>query len=235
MPALTHPATRPSAVPDDGATGAARALAVLNVPDAVLSASALKDRREHERARQRAKKAGDRAKGRKGHAYAHGHADIPHVKAEREKRGGSGGSMGGGGLVPGADAEWDAARAAPDDVDLVRAQIAFGVFGAAWAQKEVREVRLADLVRPAKKAHRKQGCGACCFLGSLIAPAAADDGRFDADADFELVPHIRSVIALDDAMDDASELDEPWEYVSGETEGEVRKAPSYAQVVAKQD
>lgn len=208
MPALTHPATRPSAVPDDGTTGAARALAVLNVPDAVLSASALKDRREHERARQRAKKAGDRAKGRKGHAYAHGHADIPHVKAEREKRGGSG-----GGLVPGADAEWDAARAAPDDVDLVRAQIAFGVFGAAWAQKEVREVRLADLVRPAKKAHRKQGC----------------------DADFELVPHIRSVIALDDAMDDASELDEPWEYVSGESEGEVRKAPSYAQVVAKQD
>lgn len=213
MPALTHPATRPSAVPDDGTTGAARALAVLNVPDAVLSASALKDRREHERARQRAKKAGDRAKGRKGHAYAHGHADIPHVKAEREKRGGSGGGMGGGGLVPGADAEWDAARAAPDDVDLVRAQIAFGVFGAAWARKEVREVRLADLVRPAKKAHRKQGC----------------------DADFELVPHIRSVIALDDAMDDASELDEPWEYVSGETEGEVRKAPSYAQVVAKQD
>ncbi|ETW86589.1 hypothetical protein HETIRDRAFT_145098 [Heterobasidion irregulare TC 32-1] len=211
MPALTHPATRSPAVPDDGTTGAARALAVLNVPDAVLSASALKDRREHERARQRAKKAGDRAKGRKGHAYAHDHADIPHVKAEREKRGGSGG--GGGGLVPGADAEWDAARAAPDDVDLVRAQIAFGVFGAAWARKEVREVRLADLVRPAKKAHRKQGC----------------------DADFELVPHIRSVIALDDAMDDASELDEPWEYVSGESEGEARKAPSYAQVVAKQD
>ena len=230
MPALTHPITRSPAVPDDGTTGAARALAVLNTPDAVLSASALKDRREHERARQRAKKAGDRAKGRKGHAYAHAHADIPHVKAEREKRGG----MGGGGLVPSADAEWDAARAAPDDVDLVRAQIAFGVFGAAWAQKEVREVRLADLVRPAKKAHRKQGCGACCFRGSLTAPAAAD-GRFDADADFELVPHIRSVIALDDAMDDAGELDEPWEYVSGEGEGEGRKAPSYAQVVAKQD
>ena len=49
------------------------------------------------------------------------------------------------------------------------------------------------------------------------------------------MPHNWSVIALDDALDAASEVEQPWEYVSGESEGKGRTRPSSVELVAKQD
>ncbi|PCH34405.1 hypothetical protein WOLCODRAFT_15304 [Wolfiporia cocos MD-104 SS10] len=50
--------------------------------------------------------------------------------------------------------------------------------------------------------------------------------------DFEVVPKVRSVIALDDSAATApAEMDEPWEHISMDDEERV-SAPSYAQIVA---
>ncbi|TFY63221.1 hypothetical protein EVJ58_g3378 [Rhodofomes roseus] len=51
--------------------------------------------------------------------------------------------------------------------------------------------------------------------------------------DFEVVPKVRSVIALDDHAPAIPELDEPWEHVILEDEHDL--APSYAQIVAAAD
>ncbi|OJT04571.1 hypothetical protein TRAPUB_4841 [Trametes pubescens] len=70
------------------------------------------------------------------------------------------------------------------------------------------EVHLAQLVKPAKARRSKAG-------------------------EFELVPAIPLVIALDDALADDAELDEPWEHISADELDEKRAAPpSYATVVA---
>ncbi|EIW63855.1 uncharacterized protein TRAVEDRAFT_41282 [Trametes versicolor FP-101664 SS1] len=70
------------------------------------------------------------------------------------------------------------------------------------------EVHLAQLVKPAKARRSKAG-------------------------EFELVPAIPLVIALDDALAEDAELDEPWEHISADELDEKRAAPpSYATVVA---
>jgi hypothetical protein len=51
------------------------------------------------------------------------------------------------------------------------------------------------------------------------------------DGDFEVVPHIRSVIALDDNTPDELDIDEPWEHIYS-TDCEENKGLSYAQVAA---
>ncbi|KAI0313216.1 hypothetical protein OF83DRAFT_1175884 [Amylostereum chailletii] len=86
------------------------------------------------------------------------------------------------------------------------------------------EVKLADLIRPAKS------------------------GKKPKDPDFELVPHVRSVIVLDDSSAFAPgepESDEPWEYLSSvalsdyndddddDTDERSRTVLSYAEIVAK--
>jgi len=69
------------------------------------------------------------------------------------------------------------------------------------------EVKLADLIRPGKQRKPK------------------------GDGDFEVVPHIRSVIALDDNTPDELDIDEPWEHIYS-TDCEENKGLSYAQVAA---
>ncbi|KAJ3576101.1 hypothetical protein NP233_g654 [Leucocoprinus birnbaumii] len=69
------------------------------------------------------------------------------------------------------------------------------------------EVRLADLIQ----------------AGKLRKPKG--------DGDFEVVPHIRSVIVLDDNTPDEFDVDEPWEHVLN-PDSEANKGPSYAQVAA---
>jgi len=51
------------------------------------------------------------------------------------------------------------------------------------------------------------------------------------DSDFEVVPHIRSVIVLDDVGTRDVSVDEPWEHIYGEDDLPV-KAPSYATVLS---
>ena len=51
--------------------------------------------------------------------------------------------------------------------------------------------------------------------------------------EFELVPGVPVVIALDDQIPDEAELDEPWEHISADELDEKRVVPpSYATVVA---
>ncbi|KAL0562868.1 hypothetical protein V5O48_019210 [Marasmius crinis-equi] len=55
-----------------------------------------------------------------------------------------------------------------------------------------------------------------------------------SDADFEFVPHVRSVIALDDIVQvrDVQAVDEPWEHVTLGLGDDEKAALSYADVVA---
>lgn len=51
------------------------------------------------------------------------------------------------------------------------------------------------------------------------------------DSDFEVIPHVRSVIVLDDNAPDELDADEPWEHIYG-TDSEDNRGLSYAQVAA---
>ncbi|VDB86284.1 unnamed protein product [Peniophora sp. CBMAI 1063] len=70
------------------------------------------------------------------------------------------------------------------------------------------EVSLADLIKPARS-QRKPG----------------------KSSDFEIVPRVREVIALDD-RNDGPEPDEAWEVVSSDGEDDGRAVMSYADIVA---
>jgi len=73
--------------------------------------------------------------------------------------------------------------------------------------KGSRDVKLADLVTAGKPKKSKEG-------------------------DFEVVPHIRSVIVLDDFSGDEKDVEEPWEHIQGDDFDEKLNSPSYAEVVA---
>jgi hypothetical protein len=86
-----------------------------------------------------------------------------------------------------------------------------------------QEVRLADLVMPTKPRKGK---------GSSFPISGASDRHlhFITEGDYEFIPHVRSVIVLDDGFSsDEHEQDEAWEHVHGE---EKTVGPSYAEVVA---
>ncbi|KDQ62919.1 hypothetical protein JAAARDRAFT_188558 [Jaapia argillacea MUCL 33604] len=77
------------------------------------------------------------------------------------------------------------------------------------------EVKLEDLIATGRKTRKPKG---------------------SSDADYEVVPHVRSVIVLpDDFTDGDLELDEPWEHVSSSEDDDETKSkiPSYAQVVSR--
>ena len=52
--------------------------------------------------------------------------------------------------------------------------------------------------------------------------------------DFELIPHVRSVVVLDDKYFDTPDINEAWEHVSSDEEDRDKpvKGRSYAQVVS---
>jgi len=52
------------------------------------------------------------------------------------------------------------------------------------------------------------------------------------DGDFEVIPHVRSVIALDDKAAPEPEIDEPWEHIYGADEDQLVHEPSYASIAA---
>jgi len=70
-----------------------------------------------------------------------------------------------------------------------------------------RDVKLADLVTAGKPKKSK-------------------------DQEFEFIPHIRSVIVLDDIPGDDKDSEEPWEHVQEDELDEKVHGPSYAEVVA---
>ncbi|KZT27633.1 hypothetical protein NEOLEDRAFT_106203 [Neolentinus lepideus HHB14362 ss-1] len=86
---------------------------------------------------------------------------------------------------------------------------------ASTRRPETMEVKLADLISTKTKSSKSK------------------------DSDFELIPHIQSVIVLDDTFlieEDMSNVgpEEPWEHILGvEDEDAKASAPSYAQVVSQ--
>jgi len=71
-----------------------------------------------------------------------------------------------------------------------------------------REVKLADLITARK-------------------PRKGNDG------DFEVIPHVRSVIVLDDFAGLDLTVDEPWEYIRGQCEEDgIARARSYAEILS---
>ncbi|KAF8634879.1 hypothetical protein AX15_000633 [Amanita polypyramis BW_CC] len=72
---------------------------------------------------------------------------------------------------------------------------------------------------------------------SLADFVVARKNRKGADNDFEVIPHVRSVIILDDDQLHDIEIDEPWEYINGIDDdqvcSDVGKPISYAMVAAQ--
>jgi len=68
-------------------------------------------------------------------------------------------------------------------------------------------------------------------LMDLVTTKKQRKGR---DHDFEIIPHVRSVIVLDDFKVDTQEIDEPWEHISSDESDDDEKAKglSYADIVS---
>ena len=89
---------------------------------------------------------------------------------------------------------------------------------------------LAALVRPVKL-RGAQAKGTCDFDSSHTSPPADTLCSLER-TEFEFLPPVKNVIALDDA--DSNVPDEPWEYISSAGgDDEARKIFSYAEIVSK--
>ncbi|KAI0066647.1 hypothetical protein BV25DRAFT_1912695 [Artomyces pyxidatus] len=167
-----------------------------------LSSTALKEERELAHDRQRAKKASDRAKGRKS---------TPAPRADKPK-----------------EPEIDCAEEVPNPGAVAR--FWSGVWAEAREKDEWEWPELPGIVVDFNGALIKRGEVA---LTDLIRPGKTQRKRKGAEADFEVIPHVRSVIVLDDCAD-VEELDEPWEYLStASDESDGRKIFSYAEIASK--
>jgi len=67
-------------------------------------------------------------------------------------------------------------------------------------------------------------------LGDLV---TARKPRKGSDGDFEVIPHVRSVIVLDDFIGLDPNVEEPWEYIRGQFEEDgITPALSYAEILS---
>ena len=90
------------------------------------------------------------------------------------------------------------------------------------------EVDLTNLMKPAKPRKTKRGMSHLSSHPSSLSTHARH--RRIADGDFEVLPSVRRVVALDDRLDGELEADEPWEHLS--MDGEDEKVFSYAEIAA---
>ncbi|RPD64731.1 hypothetical protein L227DRAFT_560544 [Lentinus tigrinus ALCF2SS1-6] len=176
----------------------------------------LKARRAYDRDRQRAKKRKDRAdrererereRERSSHSTS---SDSPPQDAHPHPRRAHGGGGGRAGakpkLISDASDDRDAFPGSPG-VEEIIADIVQREAQARGVSEPV-QVHLEQLVKPGRARKSKAG-------------------------EFELVPGMPVVIALDDHMPDEAELDEPWEHISADELDEKRvEPPSYATVLA---
>ncbi|EPQ60191.1 hypothetical protein GLOTRDRAFT_134918 [Gloeophyllum trabeum ATCC 11539] len=171
--------------------------------------SILKAVRAFEHNRQRAKKAEDHARTK--------------VKKERSKilpepvksTGGKAGAGGKGSRKTKPIGTWDEADVVVGAEDATVVSSPAKSWAANLIRPEKTEVKLADLISANRKSSRPR------------------------DSDFEMIPHVPSVIVLDDTFlieEETSNAgpDEPWEHIlSVEDEDAKANAPSYAQVVSQ--
>lgn len=88
------------------------------------------------------------------------------------------------------------------------------------------EVPLEALVTTRKP---RKGKGMCYSPGDFrkrMFNASVTEG------DFEIIPHVRSVIALDDDTTPDVEVDEPWEHIYGDDDEQPDKELSYAAIAS---
>ncbi|RPD82763.1 hypothetical protein L226DRAFT_565302 [Lentinus tigrinus ALCF2SS1-7] len=174
----------------------------------------LKARRAYDRDRQRAKKRkerADRERERERNASSHSTSSDcppqdPHPHPRRAHGGGGGRAGGKPKLISDASDDRDAFPSSPG-VEEIIADIVQREAQARGVSEPV-QVHLEQLVKPGRARKSKAG-------------------------EFELVPGMPVVIALDDHMPDDAELDEPWEHISADELDEKRvEPPSYATVLA---
>ncbi|KAF9444760.1 hypothetical protein P691DRAFT_806666 [Macrolepiota fuliginosa MF-IS2] len=167
-----------------------------------------KDTRAYEHERQRLRKAADFVKMRARKAQQ-GTGWVGNAKAHQRTASGKSSAGGGLGAVPSEKGRLfsDEETELDEGEGLVLSDSWKENLGIVTEQSRY-EVKLADLVRPGKPRKPKGG-----------------------DGDFEVVPHVRSVIVLDDNTPDELDIDEPWEHIYN-TDSEDNKELSYAQVAA---
>ncbi|KAF9469552.1 hypothetical protein BDZ94DRAFT_1206141 [Collybia nuda] len=66
-------------------------------------------------------------------------------------------------------------------------------------------------------------------LSALVTTRKPRKGR---EGDFEIIPYVRPVIALDDDMTHDVEVDEPWEHIYGDDDDQLDNEPSYATIAS---
>lgn len=102
-----------------------------------------------------------------------------------------------------------------------------------WSEDNRLEVDLTKLIRPSK-ARRSKGM----FISFVCCGVRFDQwlNLDDVAGDFELIPSVRSVLVLEDAVldrgIDSIEDDEPWEYLSAAGDDAEHNILSYAEVAA---
>jgi len=146
-------------------------------------------------------------------------ADLVKMRARKEQ--GRWATLAKGGLynssrkITGSLASEKGKRLDAEDVDGLDGSLADSgcdVDGVAFSPQP-SEVKLSDLVAFRSKPRKGQ------------------------DGDFEVIPHVRSVIVLDDITTHDLMVDEPWEHIYGSDEEEIAaatptKGPSYAHILS---
>jgi hypothetical protein len=197
------------------------------MPSTLTSSPNPKDVRAYEHDRQRVKKAAERvltkAKKERGWTMRRGaaYAKCSCCQSDKAKRLGAKDVKG---LLDGdvvSDVAFLESRRLRSDSGPTLSSQPFKGFASA-----TRDVKLADLVTAGRPKKSK---------GNLVFTSFRPffHSRKPAERDFEFIPHIRSVIVLDDVFGDDIDEEEAWEHVLLEDElDEKIQCPSYAQVVA---
>ncbi|KAI0652628.1 hypothetical protein C8Q79DRAFT_923023 [Trametes meyenii] len=161
--------------------------------------------RAYERDRQRAKKTKERAERElEKQQHRDQRAAAPDGRACRQCRDGSGRRA-----EVGVERESAALALGSPGVEEIIADVVERERAVRGTVDRPLEVHLAQLVKPSNRARRSKA------------------------GEFEIIPGIPVVIALDEHIAEEAELDEPWEHISADELDEKRVAPpSYATVVA---
>jgi hypothetical protein len=185
-----------------------------------LTGPALKAANEHTYAIQRAKKAADRAKAKAPPRKAPGAAAAA-LSMSYSAHGGGGATA----AMASVWAEvWDArkASATDDDMDWPELPTPLSLSQRCWSPSPMTSPAECAL-RPTQDREVP--------LSALLRPVKAR-GAKAKEGEFEFLPPVKNVIALDDA--DSNIPDEPWEYISSVGgDDEARKIFSYAEIVSK--
>jgi hypothetical protein len=173
-----------------------------------------KDQRAYERARHQTKKRQEHAQVKERKERVAAGAPVPALKEEHTTRAAKRASL----------ELWDGDES--DSRMLAGSGRLVNVAPVPKSRSSFSKMALADFVMfKTKKQSKMQGT----VLPDVI--RYNTDSKLCVDTDFEVLPPVRSVIALDDFGHDV-EINEPWEFISLAPESPACKGLSYAQAAA---